>query len=275
MSEGGSGLASPGDRRWDLALRNQWNVLPAIFFRDADSRHGRRFLLGYLASGIEPLSIVLVLGFLFSVLARSTPYGRSLLLFLGTGVFPIYLFIHTSVRMRQSLGIGKHRVRFPIERPLDLVLVHALQHFLMNLLVAALFFSALYALGVNAAMPESPLIAFNALCAIFLFGLAMGIANSVIARMLPIWDLIWPAIARTTLHFSGLYYVAAYLPPTIRWYFQFNPVMYGTNWFRQAFYPFYPDFASDHGVLLMSGLSALTLGLLLEAGTRRYLEAKE
>jgi capsular polysaccharide transport system permease protein len=268
-------MPQAGLTRWNIALRNQINVLPAIFYRDADSRHGRSFLLGYVASAIEPLSIVLVLGFLFSILARHTPYGRSLLLFLGTGVFPIYLFIHTSVRMRQSLGIGKHRVRFPIERPLDLVFIHAIQHFLMNLVVAALFFWALYSFGIEAALPQDPLMAISALCAIFLFGLAMGIVNSVIARILPIWDLVWPAIARTTLHFSGLYYVAAYLPPSLRWIFAFNPVLHGTNWFRRAFYPFYPQFASDKLVLLMAGLTMLTFGLLLESATRQYLEAKE
>jgi len=271
----GAALPSSGDRRWDIALRNQWNVLTAIFFRDADSRHGRRFLLGYFASAIEPLMIVSVLAILFTALGRHLPYGESILLFLGTGVFPIYLFIHTSVRVRQALGIGKHRIRFPIEQPLDLVVIHGFQHFLTSVVVAALYFFTLRLFGVDDAIPHDPLLALAALSAIFLLGLGVGIINSVIARIVPIWDLIWPAISRTTLHFSGLYYVAAFLPPTIRTWLVYNPVLHGTNWFRQAFYVFYPTFATSKAFLLGSGLVALTFGLLLEAATRQYLEARE
>ncbi len=271
----GSAFPSAGDRRWDIALRNQWNVLIAIFYRDADSRHGRRFLLGYLAAALEPLLVVLVLALLFTQLNRHLPYGPSVLLFLGTGVFPIYLFIHTSVRVRQALGIGRHRVRFPIEQPLDLVLVHGLQHFMTSVVVAALFFLTLHLTGVAGAIPQDPLLAIEALSAIFLFGLGVGIINSVIARIFPVWDLVWPAISRTTLHFSGLYYVAAFFPPTIRAALVYNPVLHGTNWFRHAFYPFYPDFASSTAVVLYSALVALTIGLLLEAATRQYLEARE
>lgn len=275
MAESGSASPFTGGRRWEIALQNQWNVLKAIFYRDADSRHGRRFLLGYFASAIEPLLMVIVLAFLFTKLDRHPAYGQSVLLFLGTGVFPIYLFIHTSVRVRQALGVGKHRVRFPIEHPLDLVFVHGLQHFLMSVFVATLYFLALYLSGVNEAIPQDPLIAVSAFGAVFLFGIGVGIINSVVSRVVPIWDLIWPAITRTILHFSGLYYVAAYFSPTIRDGLWYNPILHGTNWFRHAFYPFYPDFASSKAVLLGSGLVALTFGLLLQAGTRQYLEARE
>lgn len=268
-------LPASGDRRWDIAWRNQLQVLPAIFFREADSRHGRRFLLGYLASGIEPLSVVLILAFLFTALARHTPYGGSLLLFLGTGVFPVYLFIHSAARMRQPLGVSKYRLRFPLERPLDLVMVHAFQHFTMNVLVMGAFFAAVYALGVDAALPQNPMIAILAMFNIFLLGTGAGILNSVIARIFPVWDLFWPVVTRTTLHFSGVYYVVAALPPPIRDLFLWNPVMDGTNIFRLAFYPYYPDFGTRWFFLFMSGFTMLTLGLLFEASTRRFLEAKE
>jgi capsular polysaccharide transport system permease protein len=275
MADAGSASPPFDGRRWDIALRNQWNVLKAIFYRDADSRHGRRFLLGYFASAVEPLMIVIVLAFLFTQLERSPPYGQSALLFLGTGVFPIYLFIHTSVRVRQALGIGRHRVRFPIEQPLDLVIVHGIQHFLMSIIVASLYFVTLRSFGVVGAIPENPMTALAAFSAIFLFGLGVGIINSVISRVVPIWDLIWPAVTRTILHFSGLYYVAAFFSPTIRNGLWYNPILHGTNWFRHAFYPFYPDFASSEAFLLGSGLVAITFGLLLEAGTRQYLESRE
>jgi capsular polysaccharide transport system permease protein len=275
MAESGAGSPSMGDRRWDFALRNQLNVLTAIFFRDADSRHGRRFALGYLATALEPLIIILMLGALVTTLNRNLPYGQSVYLLMATGVFPIYMFIHTSVRVRQSLGIGRHRVRFPIEKPLDLVFAHGVQHFLMYVVIATLFFVALKLVGVEGAMPLDPLAAILTLGAIFLFGLGVGIINSVVARIVPVWDLVWPAISRAMLHFSGLYYVAASFPPDIRAWLIFNPVLHGTNLFRKAFYYSWPDYASSKSMILGSALIALTFGLLLEASTRQYLESRE
>ena len=267
-------IYAAGPRR--LALRNQFNVLSALLFREADMRHVQNFTLGYLASGIEPLVIVGTIGLLFSALSRTPPYGSSLLLFIGTGVFPIYLFIHTSLRLRQPLNAVAQRQRFPIERPFDHILVHAVLHLLSSALVALLFFGSLYMFfGVNAAIPGDPVTAVVALLVVLFLGIATGICNSVIARIVPAWDLVWPAIARASLHFSGPYFVAAYLPPDSRWYFGLNPVIHGVNWFRHAFYPFYPNQLTDHGYILTFTAVLLFFGLLLEAGTRRHLEEKD
>lgn len=266
----------PGAPRARSALRAQLDVLSGLFFREAEMRQGRSFALGYLAAGIEPLVIVATIGLLFSTLSRTPPYGKSLLLFLGTGVFPIYLFIHTSLRLRQPLAAGLHRIRYPIEQPLDHIFVHAVLHVLSSATVALLFFWALYYWGgVNEALPFDPMMAVSALAVILLLGIAMGILNAVVARMVPVWDILWPAFARASLHFSGPYFVAAYLTPDKRWYFGLNPLIHGVNWFRQAFYPFYPSQLTDRGYILMTAFVALTVGLLLEAGTRRYLEERE
>jgi len=281
VSSGARALGAQGGAagHWSavrLALRNQINVFTALLYREAETRHGHSFALGYIAAGIEPLVIVGTIGVLFSALSRTPPYGHSLLLFLGTGVFPIYLFIHTSLRIRQPLNAMAQRNRFPIERPLDHLMVHAVLHVVSSAAVAALFFLSLYWFGgVEAAIPYDPITAIGALATLFVLGLAVGIFNAVFARLVPVWDVIWPAVARASLHFSGPYFVAAYLPPAQRFYFGLNPVMHGVNWLRQAFYPFYPHVLSDRFYLIMVALVLLTLGLLLEAGTRRYLEEKE
>ncbi len=267
-------IYAAGPRRH--ALRSQFNVLSALLFREAEMRQGQNFALGYLAAGIEPLIIVGTIGLLFSALAKTPPYGTSLLLFLGTGVFPIYLFIHTSLRLRQPMNPGAQRQRFPIERPFDHILIHAVLHLVSSALVTVLFFGSLYYFcGVNAAIPEDPATAISALFIILLLGIATGICNSVIARIFPIWDVLWPAFARASLHFSGPYFVAAYLPPDNRWFFGLNPVIHGVNWFRHAFYPFYPNQLTDQSYLLTITFGLLFLGLLLEAGTRRHFEEKD
>jgi capsular polysaccharide transport system permease protein len=275
MAEAASRFPPAGERRWDGAFRNFLHAWPAIYFNEADMHHGRRLVLGYLAAGLEPLFIVLVLDLMFTMLARHVPYGHSSLLFLGTGVYPIYMFIHTSIRMRHSLGRSKFRVRFPMERPLTVLLVHGVQHFITYMTVITLFFGTLYGMGVTDALPENPLMALEAISGVYVIGFGMGIINAVIGRLVPMWDLAWPAISRTVLHFSGLYYVIGYLPPSVRKPLLWNPVLHATDWFRGAFYPFFPASGSSHTYVLMCGLALVAFGLLLESNMRQYLESKE
>jgi len=276
VSQAGVPVLPTETQRWRAAWKAQSNTISGIFFREAEMRHGHSFALSYLAYGIEPLIIVATIGALFSALSRTPAYGSSLLLFIGTGVFPIYLFIHTSLRIRQPLGAGLHRHRFPIEQPLDHIIVHAVLHVIACALIVVLFFAGLHYIGgIEAAIPYDPLMAIEALGGVLLLGLSMGIFNSVVARFLPMWDMLWPAVARASLHFSGPYFVAAYLPPDKRWYFGFNPVMHGVNWFRHAFYPFYPNQLTDPTYLLLVAIGMITLGLMLEAATRRHLQERE
>ena len=260
---------------WPRALAAQRRVLSALFFREAETRRGRRFAVGYLALGIEPLLVVGTIGLVFEVLGRNAPYGNSLILFIGTGVFPVYLFIHTSMRLRGALAPGSHRKRYPIETSLDHIVAHGLLHVISTLLVAFAFFAGLYLWGVREALPWNPLITLLALSVVFLFGVGAGIINSVVARLFPLWDTMWPAVARGSLHFSAPYFMAAFLPPNIRQYFAMNPVLHAVNWFRSSFYFFYPNQLTNPLYPLAVAITMIVVGLLLEAGTRSYLETKE
>lgn len=259
-----------------LALVAQWRTLVGLFFREAEMRRGQSFAFSFLAYALEPLIIVATISILFKVLGVSPRYGTSLTLFLATGVVPIYIFIHTSMRVRTALAPGLHRIRYAVEQPLDHVIVHALLHIISTSIMAIGFFGALYAYGgVDQALPYDALTAVKAALAIFVLGVSMGMLNAVIARFLPFWDVLWPAMARASLHFSGPYFVAAFLAPNIRGYFALNPILHGVNWFRHAFYPFYPNQMTDHGYVLGTGAVMLTAALLLLNSSVRYLEDKE
>ncbi|WP_174300272.1 ABC transporter permease [Caulobacter sp. S45] len=246
------------------AILYQYRVLVALFFREAQVRRGAAFALGYMAAGLEPIIIVVAISLLFTALGRQPGYGISLLVFIGTGVFPIYLFIHTSMRLREPFA-NEGQGRLPIEGTLDHVFVHALLHLLATAVVTTGFFAFLYlVLGQKEALPFDLAEALEALGAIFIFGVAMGMVNSVIARLLPIWNSIWPGVARAAIHFSGMYFIADFLTPDIRRYFAFNPILHGVNWFRTAFYPTYPTNIDNHVYIVLSSGVAITIALLLE-----------
>lgn len=254
-----------GEGDWSVigrALRAQVRVLGALFLRESLMRRGRALPLGW-TSWIEPFVVILEVSIFFSLIERNPPYGDSLLLFVGTGVFPVYVFLQTSRRMRVSL-MGSWTLRLPIETPLDVVIVHGVLQFLGDAAVAAAYFGVLYMFGVKSAMPADLGAAMEAFSAIFMLGVAMGMFNALIGNMFPVWDLLWPPISRASLHFSGLYFVADFLTPNVRKYFAYNPLIHGVNWFRHAFYPFYPTVLDNHVFPLATAAVAIVLSLCLQ-----------
>ena len=253
-----------------LALRRQWLVLSAMVLREARARHGRSFNFAFALGMVEPLIIIGAICLLFYLINRPPIYGDSMVLFVATGVFPVYLFIQTTSRMHEPL-LTAHVGRYPIEVPLDGVIAHATLHALASATVAVLFFAVFYACGEKEALPYDLGQALAALLAIYGFGVGAGIVNAVIGRIVPLWGSVWPAISRASVHFSGIYYIVAFFPPGIRDDFAVNPMLHGVEWFRTAFFPFYPAIELSRGYLVWGAALSLFLGLCLERLFRRRL----
>jgi capsular polysaccharide transport system permease protein len=254
-----------GEGDWSVirrALEVQARVLGALFLREALTQRSHALPLGWTA-WLEPFVVVGEITLFFSLIERQPPYGDNMLLFVGTGVFPVYMFLHTSRRMRGPLT-GSWFARFPVEMPLDIVLVHVVLQFLGSATVAFLYFLGLYMLGIKQAMPVDLGAAVASLLTVFTLGAAMGMFNAMLARFFPVWETMWPPISRAALHFSGLYFVADYLTPNVRKWFALNPLIHAVNWFRHAFYPFYPSVLDNHWYPIGVGAGMIVLSLCLE-----------
>jgi capsular polysaccharide transport system permease protein len=259
----------PGGLWYGLLV--QFRVLSALFLREGESRRGKGFAFGFVAAALEPLIIIIAISTLFYLLDRQAGYGASLLVFVGTGVFPVYVFIHTSMRIREPLA-GTEVGRFPVETSLDHVLIHAILHLISTVTVAFLFFGVVfYVFHDRQAIPCDWVNVIGAIGANFMLGVSMGIFNSVIAKLVPFWNTVWPGISRAAIHFSGMYFVADFLPPVHRKFFAINPILHGVSWFRTGFYPTYPRILDNHNFIIMTSAITMTLGLLLERQFRRVM----
>jgi capsular polysaccharide transport system permease protein len=249
--------------RLTAGARLHLRVFAAIWRRDSLIRRGAAMDFAFLLAMLEPLIIIGAICLLFYIINRPPIYGTSMVLFVASGVFPVYTFLYTSMEARKPLLSGQFG-NYPLEMPLDHVLVSSALHLLSTVTVAILFFVGLYLLGQRQAMPYDLGKAICAMWTLFVLGAGVGIMNSVIGRLLPVWNSIWPAVARASLHFSGIYYLVDYLPPRYRDYVVWNPVVHGVEWFRTALYPFYPAVVMDKSYLIEVGAVVLFAGLALE-----------
>jgi capsular polysaccharide transport system permease protein len=252
------------------AMRWQVGVISALLYREAGLRHGKSMRFGFTLMMVEPIIIIGAICLLFYMINRPPMYGSSMVLFVATGVFPVYLFIHTATGIREPVQ-GAHVGRYPVQLPLDAVMAHVFLRGLSSALIGVLFFAGVYWTDTRQAMPHEPVTALTSLGVIFIMGVGLGVINPVIGRLIPFWDSVWPAISRASLHFAGIYYVADYLPPDIRVYLSFNPLVHAVDWFRTAFYPFYPTLIMNRPVLLYLTLAFVFFSLCLERVFREKL----
>ncbi|MGA0565028.1 ABC transporter permease [Ancylobacter sp. VNQ12] len=252
-----------GPRRIAEGLRTQGRVVIALMLREMRLRsvHSR---LSYLLALLEPiLQLAMMMG-IFTIIGRRPEFGTSLLLFLGTGILPFFLFTHVSGRTTSAIrASGLVRALAPIQ-PLDIMLARALLETATLLVVAVLLFTVIYSMGVREALPIRPMLAIEGFAATALLAIGVGLINGVIGAFFRLWAVVYGVLSRSLIFLSGVFFVPDFMPPQIRYWLAWNPLLHGLEWFRSGFYLTYPTLTLDKTYLLGFGLASLLIGLALE-----------
>ena len=253
------------------AAHNQRRVFAAILMREVHESLGRggyRLLLGIL----EP-PIALVVAVTWHTLLKIQPgYGMTKVLFISTGLFSTYIFVHLSSHFRSVAKGSSALRRFPVEKTLDFVLADCLVKLAVYAYAGLLSFSVIYHFFDREAIPGRPGSALLGLLSLSLLGLGMGLCNAALEQLIPLWRFFWIPIARGLILFSGVIYVPDFLPTHIRDVLSWNPVLHGLELFRMGFYLNYPRTLYSGPYLWSSALLLILVGLCADRVFRRWLD---
>ena len=248
----------------------QLSVLAAVFYRDLDreiGKSGADFILGLL----EPLLHIGVLC-LWHYLLRVFPvYGTSIILFVSTGIYPVFVFIHLSTSIRLYVRDGYGGRRFHAEQVLDLVISGSLVTLISYILVGMVLFSGIAVWATEQAIPFDPICIVESMAALACMGVGFGICSAVIDRLFSLWHYFWGTFVRLLIFFSGVLYVADFLPLHLRDILVWNPALHAVTLFRSGFYPNYPMLTYDPFYMWVCSLTSIVVGLCLLRVLRRRL----
>lgn len=265
---------SPGEdlqRQYGRSAQSSWaiqlRVLAAVFSREIDVQSGR-IAFGFVLEILEPLFHIGVICLWHYLLRVQPVYGSSIVLFISTGIYPIFVFVHLSSRVRATSVSAGHR-RFPIEGPLDFIVSGTAMIMFAYILVGIVLFVGLAVFSTPQAIPFEFSAVLESVAALACLGFGVGLCNSVIQRLVPVWHYFWGAIARALILFSGALYVADFLPVYLRDVLVWNPVLHAVELFRQGFYPYYPTLIYDGSYMWGCALAPIAVGLCLQRLFRR------
>ncbi|PWB88797.1 hypothetical protein C5688_18915 [Methylocystis sp. MitZ-2018] len=251
----------------------RWNefrrIIGAVLLQDMRTRFGSS-QLGYLIAIAWPLSHMAVITISYYLKTQIAPVGDSPTMFISTGVVPYILCLYPARLMAIAITQNRQLLAIPILKPIHLIISRSILEMLNSIIVLFLFLFTLHLLDV-AIEPLDYVEASKAIAAAIFLGIGLGFLNVVMCQIFGRFFLIFFIITMITLYiFSGVYIPTWQLPPVVREYMAYNPILNIVEWLRSAYYASYDDEAINKTLVLEVASVSLVLGLVGE----RFLRGK-
>lgn len=251
-------------------LSRQVRVITALTIREVRLRNSKHAFM-QLFDLLEAVLFIVVHWIIFTFLHRQLLIGDSLLIFIATGVLPVLLFRSISIRAASAIEASKSVTSIPYIEAMDYSIARTTVEFLSFTLLFSLFFVLVYQFKISKfAIPYNFQSIALFLVLIVLFGFGLGLINSFIAYLFPLWKFIWGIFSRVQIFFSAVFFIPEYMPPMIKEVLAYNPIMHFVALFRTAFYPTYPTHLLSISYLFEWTGAVLFLGLALERTLRNH-----
>lgn len=243
-------------------LAVQVNVLKALMLRDIRTRmFGSAF--GYIVVIAWPLSHMLILAVLYTLLDRVAPFGDSTPLWVVTGTVPFMVFSYMSRFMMLSVIQNKPLLYFPIISITDILFSRAIIEILSSSTVIICVIIILTASGIEV-KPAHLTVTISAVLAATLLGLGTGMFNGIIAAFAPAWVTGYALMIVFLWITSGIMFVPSSMPEEMQRVLFFHPVLHIIEWLRTGYYDDYNSAILAKWYPISFGAGLLFLGLFGE-----------
>ncbi len=240
-------------------------VILALLLREMASTYGRS-PGGYIWAILEPVAGISIFSFVFSFLVSSPPLGESFGLFFATGFLPLAMYQDIVVKVGTSLKYSRPFLTYPNVTYMDAIISRIILAILTHLIVFGIIISGIVFLDDLRLMIDYPRLARGFLMAIAM-GIGVGLINTLLMGMFPIWQFVWAVINRPLFIVSGVLFLVDDLPEEMRDYLLLNPLTHVIMRIRTGIFSTYegPYVSELYVYLIAFSLAALGLVLL-----RRY-----
>jgi capsular polysaccharide transport system permease protein len=255
------------------ALSNFWRVTHALIIKDVLALYAETGM-GYLWALAQPLVFTFSIAAAFIATGHGAPFGTSIVAFLAAGIVPFISFYirmeaaaNTAVRSNVSL------LYFRQVTPFALIAAAFVREYLTAMFAFVIIVGAIAAYDKSVAIPD-PLEILMALTCVALLATVIGTLLGLAALAMPSIALAEIVISRIMFFFGGAFYYANTLPPRMREYALWNPLLDLMEFIRGGLFSFYdPRYATWQYPLGFIGVG-IALVVIVLYSTRRYIVAQ-
>lgn len=250
-------------------------VIWALMLRNFRAEYGHR-RLGLLWAFMPTLYVVLFFVLILTFIRhKSGILGHEVGPFIALGLLPLQMFQKISKDVSKATSQGKALLAFPRVKVMDLYLANVFLQFAIISVVFTAIMSIFVLLGHIPPPAEPDQILLPVLIAA-VFGLGMGLVDTVFSRLISGWSLAWQALNRLLFLTSGIFFIADGFPQSAKDILYYQPLLHLTEWLRSAYYGDFESNFYDPYYPLGLSLALLAFGLTLERIFRnRVLQTKK
>ena len=244
------------------AFRIQLRVLWALLLREASLRMGP-YRVGHFLVLTENIWASMALGLVWYFIGHPPPYGKNIVFYMFTGIFPYTLYRTLHTRVGAALEANRALLSYPVVRPVDTLLARAGLEAAFQLLSMIVFYWLFMSMN-QANFPAKPLELMMALGATILLGFGLGVSSMILRSLWKPWGTVDNMVSRILFFVSGIFYQVEYLPMYVQKILIWNPLVHAIEWVRYSIYPNYFTQTLDREYLLAWGLLSTVFGLGME-----------
>lgn len=253
-------------------MATQWRVVGALLIREIYTRFGREGL-GFAWIVLEPLVFAIPVLLVWSAVRDPYEHGVRMMPFLWTGYMPLLMFRHVGARMlmfvRVNAGLLYHRQVTIFDIFVARCLLEVVSS-LCALLVSAIIF---YSFGMIDAPRDLPMFYLGYLYMIW-WCVVVGLIIGALSERTDWAEKIWQPYAYLYIFFGGVFFMADWLPATVRSWALLQPSVQAYELIRAGMFG---STVKTYGNISYetSALAVLTLiGLMLMRDARKYVVAE-
>ena len=248
------------------------STLRTIMVRDLLTGHHHSGI-GYLWAIAQPLAYVGALSVVYAMAGRREPYNTPTIAFLVAGIVPFFCFyLRVQAAASSAVRSNLNFLYFRQVTPLLLILASSLLQYLTSLVVLVLIVAGL-SLYQGSLQLNDPLTMLAALTCISILGMVVGTLFGLGQLVIPGLAVVETIFFRLMFFFSGAFYYANMLPPRMRFFALFNPLLHLIEFVRDGFFASYRSRYANWHYPLTFVFVGLALMMVVVRSTRRYVIA--
>ncbi|EKO4739336.1 ABC transporter permease [Campylobacter coli] len=254
------------------------NVIYALFFRELKTRFGKNKYLGYFWVVGEPMSVILMLTIILTILReyrhQLMPEGISIFMFLISGIVPYFMFKSIVTQLMNGIGANLALFAYKPVKPIHVFVARTLLEFCIYFVI---FVVVLFIAGWFFRLEVIPRHFLSVMICIFLLvcsGFALGMVFAIIGYFLEPLKTLLNYFSIVFYWGSGVIFPTWLMPKPLLDIFYYNPLLHIMELLRFNFFENYPlqdDYTYTYPVFCI--ICTSFMGLFLYYYNRQALTA--
>lgn len=250
------------------ALETQSRVIGALILRETKTRYGEH-KIGFLWAFIEPMLLVLIVSAILKGMGTQIPSDMPMIVFMIAGFVPFTIFRDTMSQIIGAISSNHSLLAFPQVTTFDVIVARALLELAVLICVFAILLLVAAAFG-NDIRVEKPLGVLAACGLLSISGLGIGFVVASLSPIVPsVRQFVTAVLGRPLFLSSGLFYVAESLPPTVREWLLYNPILHMIELVRSSYFIEFESRHASWSYATSCAFTVLAFGLLFHQALRK------